>query len=288
MGDSLVGYAFVAPNILIFFGFTLLPFIFSLIISFSDWDYTQGFSNIGFNGGANYIEIWSDSWFQDSIKNTLFYVIGTVPLTIGISIILAATIERGVKGKGIAKLLLFIPYISNVVAISIVWTVLLAPSGPLAKFLAGFGVQAPIWLADPDWVMTAIIFMSVWLGLGYAVMIYSAALGGIPKELYESAQIDGANEVQNFTKITVPMLSHTTFFLTVTSIIGGFKVFGQIMTMTQGGPGSSSHVLVYYIYTAAFRFFRMGYASTISIVLFIFLLAITLFQWRSQRKWEES
>ena len=171
--------------------------------------------------------------------------------------------------------------------VSIVWTVLLAPSGPLAKAAMGLGFKMPVWLADPHWVMTAIVAMSVWLGVGYAVMIYSAALRGIPEELYESADIDGAGPLQKFFGITVPMLSHTTFFLTVTLIVAGFKVFGQIFTMTQGGPASSSHVLVYYIYTAAFRFFRMGYASTISVVLFAFLLVVTVLQWRGQRKRED-
>lgn len=257
--------------------------MFSFIVSFTGWDYTQGFGSIKFNGGANYLEIWKDTWFLDSLKNTIFYVAGTVPATIALAIVLATIIERAVAGKNLAKLLLFIPYISNIVAVSIVWTVLLAPSGPIAKFALAFGLKLPVWLADPEWVMTAIVAMSVWLGLGYAVMIYSAALGGIPEELYESANIDGANAVQKFFRITVPMLSHTSFFLMVTLIVAGFKVFGQIFTMTQGGPGSSSHVLVYYIYTAAFKFFRMGYASTISVVLFAFLLIITIVQWRGQR-----
>ncbi len=285
--DSLAGYAFIAPNLLIFMVFTLLPFVFSVVISFSNWDYTQGFGAIRFNGGKNYLEIWRDTWFLDSLKNTIFYVAGTVPLTIALAVVLATVIERAVAAKDLAKLLLFLPYISNIVAVSIVWTVLLAPSGPIAKFALGFGLKMPVWLADPKWVMTAIVMMSVWLGIGYAIMIYSAALGGIPAELYESAEIDGAGAVQKFFRITLPMLSHTTFFLTITLIVAGFKVFGQIFTMTQGGPGSSSHVLVYYIYTAAFRFFRMGYASTISVVLFLFLFGITVLQWRGQRKKED-
>lgn len=285
--DSLAGYLFIAPNLLLFLAFTLLPFAFAIVTSFTNWDYTQGFGALRWNGGKNYAEIWTDRWFLDSLKNTVFYVAGTVPLTIGISMVLAAIIERAVAGKEVAKLLLFIPYISNIVAVSIVWTVLLSPSGPLAKAAQALGFKMPVWLADTKWVMVAIIAMSIWLAVGYAVMIYSAALRGIPDELYESADIDGARPLQKFFHITIPMLSHTTFFLTVTFIVAGFKVFGQIFTMTQGGPGSASHVLVYYIYTAAFRFFRMGYASTISVVLFAFLLVITIVQWRGQRKRED-
>lgn len=287
LNDSNAGYAFIAPNLILFAAFTLFPFVFSVVTSFTDWDYTQGFGAIVFNGGKNYVEIWKDSWFIDSLRNTVFYVAGTVPLTIGIAVVLSAVIEGVVAGKGFVKLLLFIPYISNIVAVSIVWTVLLSPSGPLAKAALSLGLKLPVWLADPHWVMTALVAMSVWLGVGYAVMIYSAALVGIPNELYESADIDGAGPLMKFFRITVPMLSHTTFFLTVTLIVAGFKVFGQIFTMTQGGPASSSHVLVYYIYTAAFRFFRMGYASTISVVLFTFLLGVTVLQWRVQKKRED-
>ena len=285
--DSVAGYAFIAPNLILFAAFTLLPFLFTVVTSFTAWDYTQGFASIRFNGGHNYVEIWKDRWFLDSLRNTVFFVAGTVPTTIGIAVVLATIIERAVAGKDFAKLLLFIPYICNIVAVSIVWTVLLAPSGPLAKAALALGFKMPVWLADPHWVMTAIVAMSVWLGVGYAVMIYSAALGGIPEELYESADIDGAGPIQKFFRITLPMLSHTTFFLTVTLIVAGFKVFGQIFTMTQGGPASSSHVLVYYIYTAAFQFFRMGYASTISVVLFAFLFVVTVLQWRGQRKRED-
>jgi multiple sugar transport system permease protein len=284
--DSLAGYLFIAPNLILFAAFTLLPFVFTVAVSFTDWDYTQGFAAMRWNGGKNYLDIWGDRWFLDSLWNTIFYVAGTVPLTIGLAVVLATVIERVVAGKAFVKLLLFIPYISNIVAVSIVWTILLAPSGPLAKGALALGFKLPVWLADPDWVMTAIVAMSVWLGIGYAIMIYSAALGGIPDELYESAEIDGANPVQKFFRITLPMLSHTTFFLTVTLIVAGFKVFGQIFTMTQGGPGSSSHVLVYYIYTAAFRFFRMGYASTVSLVLFLFLLGVTILQWSARRRKE--
>ncbi len=286
--DAVAGYLFIAPNLLLYFAFTVLPFLFSLVVSFSSWDYTQGFAGIRWNWGRNYLDLLSDTWFLVSLKNNIFFVVGTVPATIGISMAFAAIIDKAVVRKDIAKLMMFLPYISNIVAVSIVWTILLAPQGPLARAFASVGINTPVWLADPDWVMYAIVAMSVWLTIGYAVMLYSAAIGGIPSELYEAAEIDGASSFQQFFRITVPMLSHTTFFLLVTLIVAGFKVFGQIMTMTQGGPGSSSHVLVYYIYTSAFTFFRMGYASSVAVVLFLIMLGITLLQWRVQRKWEES
>jgi multiple sugar transport system permease protein len=149
-----------------------------------------------------------------------------------------------------------------------------------------FGIaNPPQWLADYSWAMPAVILMTIWGGLGYAILIYSAAIQTLPKDLYEAADIDGAGPVRTFVKVTVPLLSPTTFFLVVTYFITSFQVFAQIQVMTRGGPGTSTHVLVYYIFTTAFTFYRMGYAAAISWVLFLILFAITMIQMRGQKKW---
>lgn len=283
---DLAGYAFIAPNAIGFLVFTLLPVLFSLVVSFTDWDYTQGFSSIVFNGGKNFVEIWKDKWFTDSLRNTFVYSFTTVPLTIAFALVLAVIIDRKVAGKGPVRLMLLVPYISNIVAVSIVWVMMYAPFGPLTRFVKLLGIaNPPQWLADYSWAMPAVILMTIWGGLGYAILIYSSAIQTLPKDLYEAADIDGAGPIRSFFHITVPLLSPTTFFLVVTYFITSFQVFAQIQVMTRGGPGTSTHVLVYYIYTTAFTFYRMGYAAAISWVLFIILFAITMIQMRGQKKW---
>ena len=283
---DITGYLFIGPNILVFLLFTIIPIIFSLVISFSNWDYTQGFSNINFNWGMNYINMWKDEWFTKSLINTLVYSIALVPTVVVIALVISVLVDRYVIGKTPIKLALFMPYISNIVAVSIVWVVMYSPFGPITQFLKSIGIKnPPQFLGDYKWALPAIIIMSIWAGIGYAVMIYTSSIQSLPEELYEAAKIDGATGLQQFIKITVPLLSPTTFFLVTTTLIGSFQVFGQIYIMTRGGPGTSTHVLVYYIYTAAFTFFRMGYAAAMSWILFLILFIVTIVQWKFQDKW---
>jgi multiple sugar transport system permease protein len=283
---DITGYLFIAPNIIVFLLFTIIPIIFSLIISFSNWDYTQGFSNINFNKGMNYINMWKDEWFTKSLINTVVYSVTLVPITVFVALIISVLVDRYVIGKTPVKLALFMPYISNIVAVSIVWVVMYSPYGPITQFFKSIGIKnPPQWLGDPNWSLLAIIIMSIWAGIGYAVLIYTSAIQSLPEELYEAAKIDGATGLQRFIKITIPMLSPTTFFLITTTLIGSFQVFGQIYIMTKGGPGTSTHVLVYYIYTSAFTFFKMGYAASMSWILFIILFLVTIVQWKFQEKW---
>ncbi|MEG0494540.1 MAG: sugar ABC transporter permease [Clostridia bacterium] len=283
---DLTGYAFIAPNVLGFTLFTLIPMIISLVISFTDWDYTQGFGNWTFNGGMNYVEIWSDKWFVDSLVNTLSFAIVVVPITIFVALVLAVTIDKFCFGKLPIRLAMFMPYISNVVAVAIVWVMMYSPWGPFTQMVKFLGVESPPqWLGDHQWALPAIMLMTIWSGVGYSMMIYTSAITGLPKDVYEAADIDGANEVKKFFCITVPFLSPTTFFLVITTFITSFQVFAPIQIMTRGGPGTATHVLVYYIYTTAFTFYRMGYASAMSWILFLILFMITMVQWSGQKKW---
>ena len=286
MRTDITGYAFILPNVLVFFVFTLFPVLFSLVVSFTDWDYTKGFGNWKFTWGVNYVDMWSDEWFIDSLLNTLFYSLTVVPLTIAISLVAAVSIDRFVYGKKLVRLSLFMPHISNIVAVSIVWVMMYAPFGPFTQFVQFIGVEnPPQWLGDYDWALPALILMAIWGGIGYAVMIYTASIQALPIELYEAADIDGASEVLKFFKITIPLLTPTTFFLVITGFIASFQVFGSIMVMTRGGPGTSTHVLVYYIFTSAFTFYKMGYAASISWVLFAIIFVVTIIQWQGQKKW---
>lgn len=283
---DITGYLFLGPNIIVFLLFTIIPIIFSFIISFSNWDYTQGFSNINFNKGMNYINMWKDNWFTQSLINTVIYSASLVPITIFLALIISVLVDKYVIGKTPVKLALFMPYISNIVAISIVWVVMYSPYGPITQLLKSIGIKnPPEWLGDFHWALPAIIIMSIWAGIGYCVLIYTSAIQALPEELYEAAKLDGASGFQQFINITIPMLSPTTFFLVTTTLIGSFQVFGQIYIMTKGGPGTSTHVLVYYIYTSAFSFFKMGYAASMSWILFIILFLVTIIQWKYQDKW---
>lgn len=284
--NNLTGYSFILPNLIGVFLFTFLPMVYALIISFTDWNFTNGLGNWNWVGIKNFIDMWQDEWFTNSLKNTIVFAVFVVIGTICISLLLAVLIDKFCYAKTSIRLALFMPYISNVVAISIVWVMMYAPWGPFTQIVKLFGVEnPPQWLGDEHWALPAVIIMTIWGGIGYAVLIYSSAIQSLPKEIYEAAEVDGANEITKFRKLTVPFLSPTTFFLVVTTLISSFQVFAPIQLMTRGGPGSSSSVLVYYIYESAFSFYKMGYASSMSWVLFLLLFIVTLVQWRQQKKW---
>jgi ABC-type sugar transport systems, permease components len=283
---DLTGYTFILPNIIGVLLFTLFPMVFSLFISFTDWDYTKGFGNWNFIGVQNFIEMWKDKWFTDSLINTIVFAVVVVPVTIFLALVLAVVVDRFCFAKLPIRLAMFMPYISNVVAVAIVWVMMYSPWGPFTQLVKLFGVEnPPQWLGDSTWALPAIMLMTIWSNLGYAVMIYTSALQSLPQDVYEAADVDGAGEIRKFFKLTVPFLSPTTFFLVITTFISSFQVFAPIQIMTRGGPGTSTHVLVYYIYTSAFTFYRMGYASAMSWILFLILFAITIVQWRGQKKW---
>lgn len=264
----------------------LLPIVFAGFISFFHWNYAQGFGSWEYIGLENFSRMWADPWFRDSLKNTFIFSFTVVPIIIILSIVCAELIDKFTYCKRGIRMALFLPYISNIVAISAVWTMMYSSYGPINSLLALLGVQSPpAWLADYNWALPAVILVTVWINLGYNVLIYFGGISAISKDYYEAAQIDGANSIQQFFHITVPSLRPTTFFLIITNLISTFQVFGQIMVMTKGGPGTSTHVLSYYIYTTAFRFYDMGYASAISWVLFAIILVITLIQWKGQRKY---
>ena len=283
---DIAGYTFILPNLLGMLVFTLFPLLFSLYISFTDWEFTRGIGNWNFNWGANYVEIWKDNWFTSSLVNTFLFAFTVVPATIFIALVFAVLIDRYCFFKTPIRLAMFMPYISNVVAVAIVWVMMYSPWGPFTQLMQKLGwKEPPQWLGDYSWALPAVILMSVWSGIGYCILIYTSAIQGLPRDIYEAAEVDGANEVTKFFRLTIPSLSPTTFFLVITTLITSFQVFAPIQIMTRGGPGTSTNVLVYYIYTSAFSFYRMGYASAISWILFLLLLAVTLIQWRGQQKW---
>ncbi|TBL73929.1 sugar ABC transporter permease [Paenibacillus thalictri] len=285
--DTLAGWSFILPSILGFSTLTVIPILLSLVISFTSWNFLDGLGGMKFIGFDNFKQLISDKWFKDSLTNNLLFVAGTVPATIVLSLLTAIAINKGVFLKAPIRLMIFMPYVSSIVAVSIVWGTLYNPStGPINSFLRSIGIaDPPGWLSASSWALPAIMIMTVWANIGYNMIIYLAGLQGISQDLYEAAKIDGAGPVTSFFNITVPLLSPTTFFVLITSIIHSFQVFIAVFVMTKGGPGSSTTVLTYYAYRTGFDFYKMGYSSAMAWILFLIIFVITYLQWQGQKRW---
>lgn len=283
---NLVAYSFIAPNFLGFLIFTLGPILFAFVLSFLKWD---GNNAMEFVGLGNFEKLFSDTRFKDAFVNTIVYSVGTVPLTLVAALGLAVILNQKVKFRNVFRTASFFPYVASLVAVAAVWNMLFSPAnGPINMLLAGLGVSAkdlPKWAADKDFAMFTVILFSVWKSMGYYMVIYLAGLQGISAELYEAASLDGANSLQKFKSITWPCLQPTTFFVVVIMTINCFKVYDQVYMITQGGPGTSTLVLVYHIYDTAFKSWDLGYASAISVVLFLLVLIVTLIQFRGEKKY---
>jgi multiple sugar transport system permease protein len=284
--ETLAGLLFVSP---MFIGVTvlvLLPILATFTLSFADWNFVQGWNGLDWIGLDNFRTLLDDPAFGRSVRNNLVFLLG-VPIYMLISMVLAILIDRYVYWKGFFKVAYFMPYISSIVAVAIVWQVLFQPSyGPINEMLKAIGIaNPPKWIADPKFALTSIMMITIWVSIGFNLIIYIAGLQSIPKDLYEAADIDGANVWVMFTRITFPLLSSTSFFLLVTGIISSFKVFDIIAVMTQGGPIGSTSLMVWYLYDQAFNNLKIGYASSVSVVLFLFVMLITAGQWIAQKKW---
>lgn len=285
-GENLWGIAFVSPMLIGVIILVLFPILATLVLGFADWNFVQGWDGIQWVGFQNFRQLLEDDMFIKSVRNNILFLL-TVPVYMMISMTLAILIDRFVYMKGYFKVAYFMPYISNIVAVAVVWQVLFQPSyGPINEILRTLGISdPPKWIADPNFALISIMLISIWISIGFNLIIYIAGLQSIPKDLYEAADIDGANGWTKFRRITLPLLSPTSFFLLVTGVISTFKVFDIIAVMTQGGPIGSTTMMVWYLYDTAFVNLKVGYASSIAAVLFGFVMLITLGQWAAQKKW---
>ncbi|MCH4888607.1 sugar ABC transporter permease [Acidaminobacter sp. JC074] len=283
-------YLFIAPNFIGFLVFILIPVLFSLLIAFTDFNIFKGLEGTSFIGLKNFMNIFSDEWFKAAFWNNLLFALVTIPSMIFLSAVLATVLNDKVHGKTLMRAIIFIPYISSVVAVAAVWSILYNPSnGVINQALMAIGIEnVPGWLGSLDWALPALMIIAVWMGLGYNTTIYMSALQGIDKSIYEAADIDGAGGIQTFFKITLPMLKNTSFFLVITNIIASFQVFGTVNIMTDGGPGKATTVLAHYIYVTGFRYHKMGYASAMAWILLLIIFVVTLSQWKIQKKFEET
>jgi len=275
--NTLLGWSFILPNFVGFATLTLIPVVILFYLSFTDWN---AFGAAEWVGPENFGRLIGDGSFHTSLLNTLYYSALHIPLTFAVSLGLAMLLNRKLRGVAFFRTAAFFPYITSIVAIAVVWNMLFSPEfGPINHFLSTIGIDNPPgWTTSADWSMPAVILVSVWREMGYYMLLFLAGLQTIPPELHEAARMDGANAVQRFRNVTLPSLRPTTFFVTVMLTIGSFKVFDIILVMTNGGPGQSTLVLSQYIYEKGFVENDFGYASSVSVVLFLICISVTVIQ----------
>jgi multiple sugar transport system permease protein len=281
--QNINAFFFLLPCSAGFIVFILYPLVVSLVLCVMDWN---GFTAMQFVGLKNFARMFKDSNFKIAFINNIIYTFGTVPLTIIFALVLACMMNAKIRGIGVFRVIFYLPNITAIIAISIVWVTIFAQYGPINRFLTLLGIENPPgWINSPRWALPSVMIVSIWRSMGYYAIILLAGLQGIPHTLYEAASIEGAGVFTKFFKITIPMLSPAIFFCMIMNMIASFQVFDSIVAMTQGGPGRATNVLVYHIYTVAFEDRRFGYASSMAYVLFMIMLVFTLIQFRGQKKW---
>ncbi len=276
------GLLFISPWIVGFLWFTLGPLLASGILSFFQWDLL---TSPKWQGLGNYGRALQEPLFWQSLKVTVIYTLFSVPLGIAVALILAIMLNQPIRGRVWFRSIFYLPAIMSGVAVSVLWKWMFNPQFGLINFLLDkIGIRGPAWLSSAQWALPALIIMSLW-GTGSSMIIYLAGLQGIPTQLYEAAEIDGAGTWAKFWAITIPMLTPTIFFTLIMGIINSFQVFTQAYVMTGGGPQYATYFFVLYLYENAFRYFRMGYASSLAWILFVVVMILTVIQFRLAPKW---
>ncbi|WP_018930583.1 carbohydrate ABC transporter permease [Gracilibacillus lacisalsi] len=281
--EQIIGYGFIMPSVILLSAFVFFPFFQSIYLSFF---MTDPIGNIvAFVGIQNYMDLFTDPEFLNSLKITFLFTIYTVPTGIFIALLLAVLTTSKAKGMKVFQFAFSLPIAMSVGTSSVIWLLLFNPtSGVFNYILNSLGIPSVHWLTDPNWALTSIALMTIWMTLGLNFIILLAGLQGIPKDLYESAKIDGANQIQLFFKITIPLLSPTLFFLLIISVINALQAFGQFNVMTNGGPMNSTNVFVFSLYQEAFVNFQFGLGSTRALILFVIILVLTWLQFKVGEK----
>jgi multiple sugar transport system permease protein len=273
LGPTLLGLAVLSAG----------PILATLAISFTNWDLLTAPKLAGFD---NYLTLLSDDRFLKALRNTFFYTIVSVPLGLAIALGLAMALNTKVRGIAFIRTAYFLPVVTSTIAIALVWQwIYAAPSGLLNEVFGVFGIPPQKWLSDPTLAMPSIIAMSIWQGLGINVIIFLAGLQGIPADLLDAASVDGAGSWARFRHVTLPLLTPSIFFTTVLSLIGSFQVFDQVFVLAKPRPTEATITVVYFIYENGFKFFKMGYASAASWVLFMIVALFTAIYFWSQNRW---
>ncbi|QIZ97143.1 MULTISPECIES: sugar ABC transporter permease [unclassified Leifsonia] len=281
-GDGLVALAYLWPGLAGFTFFILVPLLGSLVISLFEWPL---FGSPTFVGFANYQKLFSDPTFYTVLINTVIFAFVYTALNLVLALAVSLWLNTRIKFSGFWRVIFFLPAITPMVANALVWRLLLSDNGLVNSALASVGIQGPSWLSDASFALFSVIAMSVWQSFGYNVIVLSAGLGSIPKEILEASRMDGTSAWQRLRSIILPMISPSLFFTMTMTMIGAFQVFVQPQILTQGGPGESTNTFVLYLYRNGFVFDRLGYASALAWILFIVVMLITALQFAGQKKW---
>lgn len=276
--------AFIVPALIPLIVFWIYPIFKSLHISFTDWDYmSPEYNYVMFD---NYIKLFNDQRFYDALWNTLVFTLGTLIPTIVLGLMLALLLQKSFRGNGLVKFIIFSPWITPTVAVSIVWTWIYQPDGGIANsILNSLGMEGLQWIKSSDTAMLAVIIVTIWKSLGYAMIFYLSALEKVPAELYEASGLDGAKMWQRFRDVTLPCISPTTFFLVIITMINSLQAYDQIQVLTQGGPSGSTRTLLYMYYQLGFEEFKVGQATALAIVLILITLVLSAVQFIGSKKW---
>lgn len=290
-GGLLTAAPFLLPSLIGMLIFSMLPLIISALISLTDWNGLAkltgpGFFREHFIGLENYKKILTSAEFWRTLGNTAEYIILYIPLMLAASLLVATLLSQARRGIGFFRVVYYIPVLTSWVAASLIWKSVLSPQyGALNGILSIFGIQGPGWLTDEKWAMPAIVLVSVWKDMGFFGLILLSGVIGINRTYYEAAELDGANGWVKFTRVTLPLLTPSIFYVLIVGMINAFQLFPQIMIMTGGGPNGATQVMVERIYNYGFRYYRMGYASAFSWILFAIIMVFTAIQMKGQERW---
>lgn len=282
--DYIFAYAFISPMLIGFIIFVLIPVIATFVISFSDYSLLRGFK---WNGLDNYINIFTkDKTFVSSVLNTLEFTVLLIPTNLVLCLSLAMLLYKNIKGIGFFRTMIFTPYVTNIVSWALVWKFMLQNDGGLINMVLNLlGAKGTNWLYNSSLVIPIVVLVTLFKGFGMNTIIFIGALQEVPEMYYEAAALDGATKWQRFRKITLPMISPSIFLIIIITMIGSLKVFSQVKVLTNGGPGTSSYVMVYYIYQKAFKMNQFGYGAALSVILFVVIMALTIVQWNLRKRW---
>lgn len=282
--DSVWGYAFIMPMLIGFLIITVLPVIMTFVYSLTDKNMMSRTTN--FIGMENFINLFSDKTFRSTMWQTLEFTVLLIPSNMILTLGLATLLKDKFKGCGFFRTAVFTPVVTSVVVWGVLWKYIFqTDNGLINSVLKMMGITGPQWLMNLKMAIPISVFVTLVKGLGMNMVIFIGAMLDVPEDYYEAAELDGANKFQQFFKITLPNIAPSIFLVLILTTIGSLKVFGQVKALTNGGPGTSSYVMVFYIYQMAFQSYKFGYASAASVILFLIIVALTILQWKMRKRW---
>lgn len=281
--DKLTAYVFIAPQLAGTVLFVLVPLVLVFWYSLHQWNVLA--NTFAFSGTDNYRQLAQDPNLPSVLRATLLFSAGLVVVNLALALLLAVLLNQKLRGTTVFRVVFFSPVVVSLVAWTIVWRFMLQANGGVNSLLSAAGGHGPNWLRSGGTAMAAVIVVQVLKNVGLNMVLFLAALQGVPPELYEAARTDGAGAWTVFRRITLPLISPTILLTSIITVVGSLQVFAQIAVLTQGGPGTSTTVLVYYLYQQAFQFHAFGYGATLSVLLFLIVLVLTVVQWQFRRRW---